>query len=174
MKAIEIDNNFVEKYSNLIYSEIRNLGIHNQDTIDDIFGNTIIRIMETSKNYEEGKGAVTTWLTYQTRSVISNYFKEKKRSEDALDMTADFPEQVDWLDLGLDEEDSVEDERQTGLAYDMIFESGLSDEDKKLAYDYYIAGFTMDECAKQRGRDFMTIKRKLDKIIEVLRKEYEE
>lgn len=173
MKAIQVDDKFIEQYQDFIYSTIRKAGIHNQEIIDDLFGNTIIRIMETSKKYNKDKGAVTTWLKYQVKSVIANYFTRMRRKEDALDKAVSFPEGVDWLDLEIDNNDEVQEDDGVGLAYDMIFESGLSSEDKKFLYDHFIAGFSLYEIAKSSGKAYTTTASRLDRCIKSLQREYD-
>lgn len=172
MNTLTIDDKFINQYKNLIYSGIRKRGINNQDMIDDIFGNVIIRIMETKDNYNKDRGSVTTWLTLQIRSVISNYMKYRKRSEDALDRAVLLPEDLESIDSMMDEEAEV-DVGSAGLAYDMIYESSLNSETKRLLYDHYIQGFAISELCKAHRKDYRTIRNMIDSGLDKLRREYE-
>ena len=173
MEAIKITDSFIKQYEGLIYSEIRAKGIHNQDMIEDIFGNTVIRIMETRDNYNEDKGSISTWLVFQTRSVISNYLKSRRLSEDALDYAVSSPEERELYEsVQLHEEDDT-DTRASTLAYDLIYESSLDEDDKRLLYDFFVAGFTQAELSKQHNVHYKTIKNRIDKLLEILKKEYE-
>ena len=73
---IVIDDTFVRQYQGLIARQIAKTGVTDWGELNDIMSDVFIRITENN-NYDESKGAVTTWLTYVTRSVLGNHFRKK-------------------------------------------------------------------------------------------------
>ena len=174
IEKIIVDNDFIKQYRNLIYKEIRQWKIKDEELVEELYVLVIIRIMETVDNYNSIKGAVSTWLTYQVRSVISNFFKAKKRSNDVMDIALQMPEDIEVLHDQMDEE-SVSEERDDNinLAYDFIYESDLTEYEKKVLYDHFISGFSILEMSKERGLGHRQLRRTINQLVERLRKLYE-
>ena len=82
---MQIDDQFIKEYDNLIWSTIREK-VRGMDTQSDVHSDIIIRLIESSEGYDEEKGAVSTWVVWICRSVISNYFLTKARKHDMLDL----------------------------------------------------------------------------------------
>lgn len=73
----------MKKYRLLIYSLIRKAKIHDEELVDDLFIQIIMRI-QNHDNYNKEKASVQSWITLVSRSVISNYLDKLKRSKDAF------------------------------------------------------------------------------------------
>lgn len=81
---MDIDNKFIKQYQDLIYNLIHKAGVKDKETVDKIFSNIIIRMIEHN-NYDETKASPSTWSTLVSRSVINNYLKQQSNSTDAMD-----------------------------------------------------------------------------------------
>ena len=124
-----INNNFILKYKSLIIKEIRNFKIVDISTIEDIFNKVIERVLKTHHNYDRSKGAITTWLTYQTRSVVSHYLRDKKHSTDALQhvsMSLDYQNDASTQEYTDDYKDTL---------VSVLDRCNLSDEKKNIIYN---------------------------------------
>ena len=74
-----------KKYVPLMYDYFRKQGVYGEEELQDLVGNTIMRIRNTEDNYDRHRAGITTWLYWQMRSVFSNYKRDGSSSEDAMD-----------------------------------------------------------------------------------------
>lgn len=83
---MDINNKFIKQYKDLIYSLIHKAGVKDTESINKLFSNIIIRMIEHN-NYDEDLSSPSTWITLVSRSEISNYIRARGNSKDALDQT---------------------------------------------------------------------------------------
>jgi RNA polymerase sigma factor (sigma-70 family) len=162
---MDIDNKFIKQYRNLIYNLIRKGGIRHRESIDEVFGNTIIRIINHN-NYDESKGAISTWLTYVTRSVIYNYLDHHTRSEDALDQ-AKVP--ISSLSNKHSGQLSARQDLKSILKH-----SQLSDKQKEILYLKYVMGETYHNISIKLNLNFENVRKISFRSMKQLEKEYDQ
>ena len=162
---MDIDNNFIEQYKNLIYDLIRKATIKDRETTDEIFSLVIIRLINHN-NYDEEKAAISTWLTLVTRSVIGNYLKAKARSKDAMDQT-----KVPLVSL-TGRRSSQPMDRMT--IKDLVKYSKLSDKQKQILIMKYVHGDSFQTISKNLNLNFEQTRKIAHRAIKQLEKRYGE
>ncbi len=140
---MDINDEFIEQYGNLIRDTIWKTGIRDTDEYDAVYNDVIIRIMGYN-NYDPEKGGITNWLFLVTRSVLGNHFKHKTidATHNALPLLEELtPEYMQSQDPA-DNEDFV----------DIINKiDDLSETERKALIAYYHYGYTAREVGEQLG-----------------------
>ena len=152
-------------YVNLMYDCIRKAGVTDEDVTSDILTITVDRINRT-RTYDPERGAVTTWLPWVMRSVISNYFRDQKTSNDAMDQGT-VP--LDRLTNKMDERYDFRIE-----VLHVIQDSRLHNKDKILLYLKWNDGFNLKEISERLGISHDAARQQYSRAVRQLKEEYEE
>ena len=154
----------LEPYVDLMYNCIRRAEIHDPDVTSDIMTTVIERIGRTN-SYDPERGAITTWLPWVMRSVISNYFRDRAKSTDALDQ-------------GVVPLESLSNRMDTSFDFnkeiiDLIQSSELHKKDKVMMILKWNDGFNLKEIADRFGVSHDSLRQRYSRAIKQLKEENE-
>ena len=158
---MNIDNDFVKQYARLVMDRITRRTHHDPDLTDTCYAKVWERVMQ-SDNYDEDKGAVSTWLYYIVESVVSNEQKKRARSKDALDHAVD-------LDAG----NNVIGAEDAGTAEDeltrLFRNAQVSPQHMRIFKSYHLEDMSRREIAVRYGLPEETVKSILARTMKTLR-----
>jgi RNA polymerase sigma factor (sigma-70 family) len=61
------------------------MNIRDKDTVDNLFADVIIKLLENVDKFDPEQGAASTWVVTVTRRKVMDYIRDIKRSEDVMD-----------------------------------------------------------------------------------------
>lgn len=173
---LQIDNDFIKSYENLIYKLILDTGVKHRDTVDEIYSRVIQRVLISQYNYDSEKGAVSTWLTYQVRSVVSNYFRDRDAKKDITvrneRLMLKDDHQIDTVIKAITNSNLNDRAEIRQTAYDLIWSSPLSYRLKEAMSDKYLDAMTHKEIAEKRGIKESTVDKRIKRAMRKLRNIY--
>lgn len=168
---MDITDDFVDQYSNMVNARVharlkREPDLYDADLEPVITSAVWERVLRTD-NYDEDKGAVSTWLFYIIESVISNEIKKYKRSEDALDNYAQ-PLETAHNVIGAEDAGTAGDEL-TRLLDHAMRQNLVHARDVRILKDKHLGGYTAEELAKRYDLEVSTIYSILRDTMQALR-----
>jgi len=81
---MKIDNEFINNYNALVRSTIRDMNIKDEETLELLYSDVWIKLLERQDTYDESRGSESTFIVWVTRSVVSHYMEKLKASEDVM------------------------------------------------------------------------------------------
>lgn len=154
----------LSQYTNMMYDSVRKAGIFDEDMTSEIITTAIERINRTS-SYDPARGSVSTWLPWVMRSVISNYCRNIKTSQDAMDQGT-LP--LDTIHNKIDESHDFLKE-----VLSVIKDAQLTKKEKFLLYLKWNVGLTSAEIGKKLDCPPVLIRKRYSRVIHKLKDEHE-
>ena len=162
---MKIDNKFIEEYDGLIIERLVTAGLYGERQ-DNMKSKVYERILR-SENYDPEKGELSTWLWQVVRSVLSNEFRKKRDSKDAMDNQCLTIEETGAI-IGHEDAGTAADE------LDRIFEEAqLSERDESMMRDFYLDNCSREDLERIYGMKDRAVEQVIYRSMKKLRKQKE-
>ena len=155
----------IDKHINLLYDYFRKAGVKDEDTMQDLVGATLARLSTSIENYDSTKSAPTTWLYWQMWSVLSNYYRDKSKSEDALDHGT-IP--IESMINRRDERHDASDKLASMIGRSQV----LSDQQRTLMLLRWYEGYKLFEIADRLELTYANARQIHSRAVALLKEEY--
>ena len=153
-------------YTGLMYHSIHKAGIHDDHIIGDLIERAISRVKGGKKKWDPERGAFSTYLTLVMMSVISNYFRNRRTSLDALDQgTVELDRINNKMDLSYDFQSEL---------VNVIKESHLHHVAKRIMLLRWEHGYNLKEIAIKDGIAPATMRQRYARAVNQLQEELDE